>query len=85
MTKKSVGAGLTEQLRHAIRQSGLSLNEIARTSGVGADRLSRFMRGQRDLTLRAADKLFSVFHLRVVSEEAERGKRRPPERKGPPR
>ena len=60
--------GLVEQLREGIRQSGQSLNQFACASGVGSDRLSRFLTGKRDLTLEAAEKLFYLrgIHARVV-------------------
>jgi transcriptional regulator with XRE-family HTH domain len=44
---------VAEQLREAIRQSGRSLNQLAADSGVDKSRLSRFLRGERDLTLTA--------------------------------
>jgi transcriptional regulator with XRE-family HTH domain len=57
---------VVEQLRDAIRQDGRSLNQIGKASGVDAARLSRFMRGERDLTLEAADKVCQVLHLRLA-------------------
>jgi hypothetical protein len=35
----------------------MSLNRISAVSGIGRDRLSRFMRGERDLTLSAAESI----------------------------
>ena len=49
--------GLVEQLKQAIQQSGQTLNQLSLKCGVGRDRLSRFLRGERDLTLEAAEKV----------------------------
>ena len=63
---------MVEQLREAIRRSGQSLNGLSRECGVGRDRLSRFMRGERDLTLSAAEKVCRALRLCLADE----GKRR---------
>ena len=60
--------GLVEQLRDAIRKSGQSLNQLSKTSGVGSDRLSRFMTGKRDLTLAAVEKICDVLHLQLSGD-----------------
>jgi transcriptional regulator with XRE-family HTH domain len=57
------GPGLVEQLREAIRGSGLSLNQLSRECSVGRDRLSRFLRGDRDLTVAAAEQICRALHL----------------------
>jgi transcriptional regulator with XRE-family HTH domain len=59
-------ATVTETLKEAIRASGRSLNQLAKASGVGSDRLSRFMRGQRSLTSGAIDSLCTALGLRLV-------------------
>jgi transcriptional regulator with XRE-family HTH domain len=59
---------LVEQLREAIRQSGRTLTELGAASGVGKDRLSRFLRGERDLTGDAISKVCRALGLRLVSE-----------------
>ncbi len=89
--KKSEEApGLVEQLREAIRKSGRSLYRLGKDSGVGSDQLSRFMRGDRTLTLPAAEKICRVLNLELVARptppaseasEAE-GKRRSRRRPG---
>jgi transcriptional regulator with XRE-family HTH domain len=60
---------LVGQLREAIQASGLSLYQLGIDSGVGRDRLSRFMRGQRDLTVEAADKLCQALGLELTTRE----------------
>ncbi len=57
---------MTEQLRIAIRDSGLSLNQLGIQSGVSAGQLSRFMRGERVLTLPAAEKIVTALGLRLM-------------------
>jgi transcriptional regulator with XRE-family HTH domain len=54
---------LAAQLRQAIQGTGTSLNQIARASGLDTGRLSRFMRGERDLTLSATAKLCEYLGL----------------------
>ena len=71
---------MIEQLRTAIRQSGLSLRRLGETSGLGADRLSRFLRGERGLTLEAAEKICLCLGLKLAkgrgSAQADGGKSR---------
>jgi transcriptional regulator with XRE-family HTH domain len=70
-------ATVTETLKEAIRASGRSLNQLAKASGVGSDRLSRFMRGRRGLTNEAIDSLCTALGLRLVGpEEPPAGKPR---------
>ena len=56
---------LIRAIRRAIETSGLSLNQLGVVSGVDRGRLSRFMRGERDLTLNAAARLCEVLDLHV--------------------
>ena len=48
---------MVEQLKTAIRESGLPLNQIEKASGVGREQLSRFLRDERTLTLPAVSRL----------------------------
>ena len=59
-------------IRRAVNDSGLSLNELAKRSGVSQPQLSRFMRGERSLTLDSAAKLFQYLGLRVSVESIGR-------------
>jgi hypothetical protein len=75
MSKKK-GAGLKGQLRQAIRGSGRSLNQLSIASGIGRDRLSRFVRGERGLGLDAAERLCEALGLRLTGgPEAPEGGR----------
>src|SRR5262245_16469785 len=64
---------IVAQLRQAIRGSGLSLNELGRRTGVTEGQLSRFLRGDRTLTLPAAAKvcLYLGLELRPKTREAK--------------
>jgi hypothetical protein len=59
---------LKEQLRQAIQSSGRSLNQLSIACGIGRDRLSRFVHGERGLGLDAAEKLCEVLGLRLNSD-----------------
>ncbi len=72
MSKEKGAWGMREQLRKAIRESGQTLNQIGRSSGVGADRLSRFLRGQRDLTLTGAEKICDALGLQLSAKNRKR-------------
>jgi transcriptional regulator with XRE-family HTH domain len=61
--KRAEPPGLSEQLRQAIRGCGQNLHELARKTGVSPSQLSRFLRQERSLQLRAAEKL--CLHLRL--------------------
>jgi transcriptional regulator with XRE-family HTH domain len=54
---------LTEYIRDAIRDSGISLYQLGRMSHVDSGRLSRFMRGERDLTLEATSQICEALGL----------------------
>lgn len=63
MVRNSISPDLAGQLRDAIRQSTQSFNQLSIACGVDRGRLSRFVRGERDLTLSAAAKLCEVLGL----------------------
>ena len=59
-------AGLAEQLKQAIRESGMSLTRLGQATGVDSGRLSRFMRGERDLTLEASARLCGALGMELT-------------------
>jgi hypothetical protein len=84
MAKSKKETGLIGQLKEAIQASGKSLYRLGKESTVGPDRLSRFMRGERSLTLDAAEKLCDVLRLKLVpvpSEQAEAPEAAPKKRR----
>src|SRR5438067_11489904 len=63
------GARMTEpemvlQLRDAIQADGRSLNQLAKDSGLDAGRLSRFLRGERDINFEASARRCDVLGIR---------------------
>ena len=61
--------GLAAILRDAARESGFSVYQIAKESGVDQSTLNKFLNGDRDnLRLDVADRLFQYFGLRVTSD-----------------
>ena len=47
------------ELRKVIRESGYTLNQLAKRCGVSTPQLSRFVNGERDLTFDAASRVAS--------------------------
>jgi transcriptional regulator with XRE-family HTH domain len=70
MAKKRVvtpeDSPLIGQLKSAIRDSGISLNELSKRCGVDHSQLSRFIRGERAISLAAAEKVMVYFGLSVT-------------------
>lgn len=58
---------LTSALRKAIEASGWTSAELAGRSGVTAAVISRFRRGERDVTLATADKFAKALNLRICA------------------
>jgi plasmid maintenance system antidote protein VapI len=54
---------ITETLREAVRESGLSLYAICKATGLNEDALSRFMRGKTSMRLDLADRLAAYFAI----------------------
>jgi len=57
---------LADQLRSAVRDSGMSVNAVAVTAGIPQPVLQRFMNGSRGLSLNTAQKLASAFSMRLT-------------------
>ena len=58
-----------EVFQAAIRDSGLTLSELARRTGVHESQLSRFVRGERMLALPSAEKLFVYFKMKMIDKD----------------
>jgi len=54
---------ITDALKKAIAESGLSYLELERATGVQRASISRFVRGERSLRLDMADKLAEHFEV----------------------
>ena len=57
---------MSDQVREAIKASGLTRYEIAKQSGVTEGALSRFMAGERDMTLRTLERIASLIGVRLT-------------------
>ena len=68
-TKRKTTPTISEQLRTAIVDSGLSLQHVARESGVNVAALSRFVRSERSMTLESADRLAEYLSLDLQSRD----------------
>ena len=73
MGKKRVK--LTDQVRRAVDESGMSHNAIARATGIDKAALSRFMSDNRGLSLTTLDALGEVLGLRVTADAPAKKKR----------
>jgi plasmid maintenance system antidote protein VapI len=71
MATRKLRPTMTDVLRTAIVQSGLSQYRITQDTGVNANSLSRFMRGQTSLRLDVADVLAEYFGLALVKRKAK--------------
>ncbi|MGO9109264.1 MAG: helix-turn-helix domain-containing protein [Thermoguttaceae bacterium] len=57
---------IIDELRQAIAASGLTVYRIAKGTGVSPGVLSRFVRGERSLTMETAAKLCTFLNLHLV-------------------
>ena len=66
---------MTQIIQQAIRDSGLSINEVARRAGVDAGALSRFMRNERNMILPQIEKLCRVLELSLqLTRKSRKGR-----------
>jgi len=66
MAKAKPPAPLTDALKRAITESGMSMKALAKAAGVQRMSISRFMDGQRSLRLVAADRLAEYLGLALT-------------------
>ena len=66
MAKKQAARKLTDQLRKAIDDSGLSRYRIAKETGVSEATLSKFYLGQRGLSMEALNALGGCLELEII-------------------
>ena len=60
-----MGELFSESLRRAIRESGMTRYAISVRTGIAQSTLSRFMKGERGLSLTAIDRLMDALGLEV--------------------
>jgi transcriptional regulator with XRE-family HTH domain len=74
MNKSSRVRTFSDQLRRAINNCGMTRYQIAKRTGISEATLSRFMSGQRGLTLKAVDTLAVLLAWKLE----RKGRKRPP-------
>ena len=57
----------SDELRRAVDACGLSRYRIAKTLGIAESTLSRFMSGERGLTMKCLDRLAELLDLHVAA------------------
>jgi len=62
---------LTEDLKREIRSGRMSIYRLGKESGIADPSIHRFLRGERDITLRTAERLCEVLGLRLVRTDDE--------------
>ena len=68
---------LSDELRRAILESGMSFQALGQATGVERGSISRFVRGERSLRLDMADKLAAFFGLSLKGKGKAKGSARP--------
>ncbi len=68
MAKKSPKT-LTEQLRAAVKNCGMTLGELRAATGIDRAALSRFINGHRGVSMEAMDALGVLLGLRIVANK----------------
>ena len=67
---------ISEQLRDAIDASKLSRYRICKTVGLAESSMSKYMAGERGISLTMIDKIGLLLGLRIVADEAGKPKRK---------
>jgi hypothetical protein len=63
---------LSDQVRQAIAESGLTRYRIAQDTGIDESALAKFFNGQRGLSMDALDRLGEYLGLRIVTDRNRR-------------
>jgi predicted XRE-type DNA-binding protein len=71
MPKKKQRLSLSDELRQAIEQSGVSRYSIWQQTGIDQGSLSKFMDGERGLGMESIDKLADLLGLHICTADAK--------------
>jgi len=74
MPKKKQRPSLSAELRQAIERSGLSRYGIWQQTGIDQGSLSKFMDGERGLSIESIDKIAELLGLHICTADAERNR-----------
>jgi transcriptional regulator with XRE-family HTH domain len=67
---------LSEILKGAVRNSGRTPFDVSKAAGIAPSQLSRFLRGERSLTLTSAEKLHEALGLKTIEGPRRGGARK---------
>ena len=68
MKRRKRKEAVTAAVRRAVLESGRSLTDVARATGIDLGNLSRFVRGERGLSMENFDALCEHLGLRLTNE-----------------
>lgn len=68
-------APLSEQLKAAILDGGVTRYRIAKDTGISEQTISKFLNGHQNIGLRTVDTIGQYLGLRLVSDKVEKGGR----------
>jgi DNA transposition AAA+ family ATPase len=74
MPKKKQRLSLSDELRQAIERSGMSRYSIWQQTGIDQGSLSKFMDGERGLSIESIDKLADLLGLHICAADAKRSR-----------
>lgn len=69
---KKKRVSLSDELRQAVERSGLSRYAIWQQASIDQGSMSKFMAGERGLTLESIDKLAELLGLHIVADAERR-------------
>lgn len=72
--KAAVAYSLASEIKRAITSKGLTSYAVGQLAGVNPTLISRFLNGERGLTLASADKIIAGLGLRLVEDGKVKGK-----------
>jgi DNA-binding phage protein len=74
--KRAEEPGLIAQLQELIRDSGKTIYQLSKESGLATAQLYRFLSGERTLTLPSVEKICRALRLRLMPVPPEPASRR---------
>jgi transcriptional regulator with XRE-family HTH domain len=67
--RRKTAETLTDQLRRIVADSGRTLGQITRDTGIDKSALSRFLSGERGVSAHVLDQLGDYLGLRIVTDK----------------
>ena len=74
MPKKKQRLSLSDELRQAIERSGVSRYSIWQQTGIDQGSLSKFMDGERGLSIESIDQIAELLGLHICGADAKRSR-----------